>query len=121
MTTTTLSQPARSQPARPGAPAAVHATDVSLVQTLAFGVPAIAMAGPALFIQFYLLNFATDVLLIAPVLIGAILAGARIWAAVSDPAAGYWSDRTRSRWGPVADHRGDTDAGRVGHPVLARR
>ena len=89
---------ALSRTPRPGASAGARA-EISFRQTLAFGVPAIAMTGPALFIQFYLLNFATDVLLIAPAVMGAILAGTRIWDAVSDPAVGYLSDRTRSRLG----------------------
>lgn len=32
-------------------------------------------------------------------LFGAILAGGRVLDAVSDPLVGYWSDRTRTRWG----------------------
>ena len=44
-------------------------------------------------------KFATDELLIAPATIGAILFAARFWDAISDPLAGYLSDRTRSRFG----------------------
>lgn len=47
----------------------------------------------------YFMKFSTDVLLIAPGVIGAILGLSRIWDAVVDPIAGYWSDRTRSRYG----------------------
>lgn len=50
-------------------------------------------------VSFYLLKFSTDVLLIAPGVMGLIFGASRIWDAVSDPLAGYWSDRTRSRWG----------------------
>ena len=64
-----------------------------------YGVPAVASAAPVFFVQFYFLSFATDVLLLAPATVGVILASGRIWDAVTDPAAGYGSDRTRSRWG----------------------
>jgi GPH family glycoside/pentoside/hexuronide:cation symporter len=45
------------------------------------------------------MNFATDVLGIAPGVIGTIFFVSKIWDAVSDPMVGYWSDRTRSRFG----------------------
>ena len=47
----------------------------------------------------YLMKYATDVLLIAPVVMGGLLAAARLWDAVTDPLVGYLSDRTRSRFG----------------------
>jgi Na+/melibiose symporter-like transporter len=74
-------------------------TGLPWTTVLAYGLPACAIAGPLNFIQFYLLNFATDVLLLAPATVGALLASARVWDALSDPLAGYWSDRTRSRLG----------------------
>ncbi len=66
---------------------------------LAYGTPAAAYAFYLFFIQFYFLKFATDVLLAAPAVIGALMGVGRIWDAFSDPLVGYWSDRTRSRWG----------------------
>jgi GPH family glycoside/pentoside/hexuronide:cation symporter len=66
---------------------------------LAYGLPAFALAGPFNFIQFYFLNFATDVLLLAPAAVGTLIAAARAWDAISDPLAGYLSDGTRTRWG----------------------
>lgn len=65
----------------------------------AYGVPATAYAFYLFYVQFYFLKFATDVLLIAPVAAGAFIGVGRIWDAVSDPLAGYLSDRTRTRWG----------------------
>ncbi len=47
----------------------------------------------------YITKYAVDVLLIAPAAIGAVVGAARIWDAVTDPLAGYWSDRTNSRFG----------------------
>jgi GPH family glycoside/pentoside/hexuronide:cation symporter len=47
----------------------------------------------------YLIKFSTDVLGIAPATMGAIFLISRIWDAISDPLAGYLSDRTRTRIG----------------------
>jgi GPH family glycoside/pentoside/hexuronide:cation symporter len=66
---------------------------------LAYGVPMSAYAYLLFFVQFYFLKFATDVLLIAPWIIGLIFGIGRVWDAISDPIAGYWSDRTRTRFG----------------------
>ena len=40
----------------------------------------------------YYMKFATDVLLVAPAVVGTILAAARFWDAISDPLIGYLSD-----------------------------
>jgi GPH family glycoside/pentoside/hexuronide:cation symporter len=45
------------------------------------------------------MKFATDVLLIAPAIMGLIFSASRIWDAISDPIVGYLSDRTRTRFG----------------------
>jgi GPH family glycoside/pentoside/hexuronide:cation symporter len=51
-------------------------------------------------IQFFLLFFYTDVAGIDPALAGtALLVGKLTWDALNDPLVGYFSDRTRSRWG----------------------
>ena len=47
----------------------------------------------------YMMKFATDVLLIAPAVMGSLIAASRLWDAVSDPMAGYLSDRTSSKYG----------------------
>lgn len=62
-------------------------------------MPRIAFAVMGAVMGVYFLKYATDVLLIAPAAIGIIMAAARIWDGVSDPLAGYLSDRTRSRFG----------------------
>ncbi len=68
-------------------------------QVLAFGLPTAAMAFPFMLVQLYFLKFATDVLLLSPAIVALLVGGGRIWDAVSDPAAGYLSDRTRTRLG----------------------
>ncbi len=50
-------------------------------------------------ISFYLLKFSTDVLMIAPAVVGTLLLLARFWDAFTDPLAGWLSDRTRTRMG----------------------
>jgi glycoside/pentoside/hexuronide:cation symporter, GPH family len=51
-------------------------------------------------IQFFLLFFYTDIAGIDPAMAGmALLAGKLTWDALNDPLFGYFSDRTRSRWG----------------------
>jgi glycoside/pentoside/hexuronide:cation symporter, GPH family len=50
--------------------------------------------------QFFLLFYYTDVAGINPALAGAaLMVGKLTWDAVNDPLFGYWSDRTRSRFG----------------------
>ena len=65
----------------------------------AYSVPRIGFGIMGLLFGTYLMKFATDVLLIAPAAMGTIIAASRLWDAVSDPMAGYLSDRTRSRLG----------------------
>jgi GPH family glycoside/pentoside/hexuronide:cation symporter len=72
---------------------------VSWPRLLAFCVPTVGLSFYLMFVQFYFLKFATDVLLLAPAAIGALFGLGRIWDAISDPIAGYWSDRTRTRLG----------------------
>ena len=66
---------------------------------VAYAAPILGVGVMWHMIGFYFLKYATDVLLLAPALVGGIFAAARVWDAVSDPLAGYWSDRTRSRLG----------------------
>jgi GPH family glycoside/pentoside/hexuronide:cation symporter len=50
--------------------------------------------------DFFLLFYYTDVAGINPALVGtALLVGKLTWDAINDPLFGYWSDRTRSRFG----------------------
>jgi glycoside/pentoside/hexuronide:cation symporter, GPH family len=65
----------------------------------AYSMPRIAFGIMGTLFATYFMKFSTDVLLIAPAAIGALIAGSRLWDAVSDPLAGYLSDRTRSRYG----------------------
>jgi GPH family glycoside/pentoside/hexuronide:cation symporter len=66
---------------------------------VAYGAPGIGAGYMYLMMSLYVMKFSTDVLLIAPAVMGVIFSVSRIWDAVSDPLAGYLSDRTRSRMG----------------------
>ena len=49
-----------------------------------------------LLVNLYVMKFATDVLLIAPGVMGVIFGISRVWDAVSDPLVGYLSDRSKN-------------------------
>ena len=65
----------------------------------AYGAPAMGAGYMYLIISLYVMKFATDILLIAPAVMGAIYSLSRIWDAISDPLVGYLSDRTSSKYG----------------------
>ena len=72
---------------------------VSWNTTIAYGVPAIGAGYMYLVLSLYVMKFSTDVLLIAPFVMGLIFSISRIWDAVSDPIVGYLSDRTKNNFG----------------------
>ena len=72
---------------------------VSASTILSYSPPVVGLSGPLFLVQFYFLNFATDVLLLAPLSVGLLFAAGRIWDAIPDPIVGTLSDRTRTRLG----------------------
>ena len=66
---------------------------------LAYGMPGVGAGYMYLLLGLYVMKFSTDVLLIAPAVMGIIFSMSRVWDAISDPVVGYLSDRTRSRLG----------------------
>jgi GPH family glycoside/pentoside/hexuronide:cation symporter len=68
----------------------------------AYAVPRIGLGIMGTLFGVYLMKFATDVLLIAPAIMGFLIAASRFWDGVSDPLIGYLSDKTRS---PVGRRR----------------
>ena len=72
---------------------------VSLGNVIAFGAPGLGAGYMYLLLAIYVMKFATDVLLIAPATMGTIIAASRVWDAISDPLAGYYSDRTGFAFG----------------------
>ncbi|MGE0622865.1 MAG: MFS transporter [Pseudomonadales bacterium] len=82
-------------------PAQVSSADgrVSWGTVFSFGMPGLGAGYMYLMLSLYVMKFATDVLLIAPAIMGLIFSASRIWDAISDPLVGYLSDRTRIRYG----------------------
>lgn len=68
-------------------------------QLIVYSLPAVVVGYMFMLLQVYALKYATDVLLIAPAVIGTIFGLARVWDAFSDPIVGYLSDNTTSRLG----------------------
>jgi GPH family glycoside/pentoside/hexuronide:cation symporter len=83
----------------PGTPPPDAPSRLPISRLAAYGGPTLGLGYLLFFVQFYFLKFATDVLLLAPAVIGVAMMGAKLWDAVSDPLVGTWSDRTRSRLG----------------------
>ncbi|MEX2489125.1 MAG: MFS transporter [Pseudomonadales bacterium] len=65
----------------------------------AYGAPGVGAGYMYLLLGLYVMKFSTDVLLIAPAVMGTIFGISRVWDAVTDPLVGYLSDRTRNRLG----------------------
>lgn len=75
-------------------------TKLPMKTKIAYGIADLGISLLTASIQFFLLIYYTDVLLIDPGIAGtALLVGKFTWDAINDPLFGYLSDRTRSRWG----------------------
>jgi len=66
---------------------------------LIYCLPMIGVGVLMMPVYIWLMKYSTDVLLIAPAAFGSLFFMARIWDAISDPIAGYLSDRTNARLG----------------------
>ncbi len=64
-----------------------------------YALPTIGMTTMHWLIMVFLLKFATGTLGLAPAVVGVLFAAGRLWDAVTDPLAGWFSDRTRTRLG----------------------
>ena len=64
-----------------------------------YSLPMLGESAMGWLASLYLLKFSTDVVGLAPALVGGLFGAGRIWDALSDPLAGYWSDRARTAWG----------------------
>ncbi|HIC33407.1 MAG TPA: hypothetical protein EYO78_01285, partial [Gammaproteobacteria bacterium] len=65
----------------------------------AYGAPTVGAGYMYLLVGLYVMKFSTDVLLIAPAVMGIIFSISRVWDAISDPLVGYLSDRTVGSFG----------------------
>jgi GPH family glycoside/pentoside/hexuronide:cation symporter len=83
----------------PEAPDAPGSTRLAQSVLWAYCLPLFGMNGMGILFSVYLMMYATDVLLIAPAAMGLIFFIGRGWDAVSDPLAGYLSDRSTAKRG----------------------
>jgi GPH family glycoside/pentoside/hexuronide:cation symporter len=68
-------------------------------QIFLYSLPSLGLGYTFFLTTVYLLKYSTDVLLVAPGVMGLLFGLSRIWDAISDPVAGHLSDRTRTRLG----------------------
>ena len=73
--------------------------NISLITLIDYNIPTIGVGFMFFLVSLYLMKFATDILLISPVMMGFIFGLSRIWDAITDPLAGYLSDRTNFSMG----------------------
>ncbi|MGD9084046.1 MAG: MFS transporter [Desulfobacterales bacterium] len=76
-----------------------HSEHIALRKKIAYSAPALALAVVGIPVYVYIPKFYTDVVGINIAVLGTILYSVRIFDAVTDPAIGYISDRTRTRFG----------------------
>ncbi len=72
---------------------------VALTEKLAYAAPAFALAVVGIPVYVYIPKFYTDVVGINITILGYLMFSVRVFDAVTDPAIGYISDRTQSRFG----------------------
>jgi GPH family glycoside/pentoside/hexuronide:cation symporter len=72
---------------------------VAPLKKLAYAAPAFALAVVGIPVYVYLPKFYTDVVGVNIAALGYILASVRVFDALTDPAMGYLSDRTETRFG----------------------
>ena len=72
---------------------------ISVVNLIDYNVPTIGVGFMFFLVSLYLMKFATDILLISPVMMGFIFGLSRIWDAITDPLVGYLSDRANFSMG----------------------
>ncbi len=81
------------------AAAVSSARRISWLETVCYALPPLGAGYMFCLVTLYTLKFSTDVLLIAPALMGMIYGISRFWDAISDPLVGYLSDKTKTPMG----------------------
>jgi GPH family glycoside/pentoside/hexuronide:cation symporter len=84
---------------REGTTVEAAAVRLPVTTLLTYALPTAGMGFMFYLAVLYLMKFSTDVLLIAPATVATILGISRVIDAITDPLAGYLSDRTAMRWG----------------------
>lgn len=91
--------PAAPDADEPKGPGSASRERLSLGVIWIYCLPTVGIGMMGLLFTMYLMKFSTDVLGIAPAAMGTLFALSRFWDAVSDPMAGYLSDRTTAKIG----------------------
>ncbi|NOX49149.1 MAG: MFS transporter [Gammaproteobacteria bacterium] len=73
--------------------------DISMGTLVTYNVPAIGFGYMFMLFGMYFMKFSTDVLYIAPAIMGTIFGLSRLWDSVIDPLVGYMSDKTNHSLG----------------------
>ncbi len=76
-----------------------HPDHIAFGKKIAYSAPAFALAVVGIPVYVYIPKFYTDVVGINIAVLGTILFSVRIFDAVTDPAIGFLSDRTQTRFG----------------------
>lgn len=80
-------------------PSEPRAPTVTAAALAHYALPVVSLQFVYMMVLVMYMNFATDVLALAPAAIGTIFFLSKVWDAFSDPMVGYLSDRTKSRFG----------------------
>jgi len=75
----------------------VKQSNVSIRNLIFYSLPVFAGGSINFLLANYYMKYATDVLLISPVIMGSIFFVSRIWDAVNDPIIGFLSDKSSSK------------------------
>ncbi len=73
--------------------------EISVGTLVLYNIPAIGFGFMFMLFGMYFMKFSTDVLYIAPAIMGTIFGLSRLWDSVIDPLVGYMSDRTNHSLG----------------------
>ncbi len=73
--------------------------ELTLLQSIGYGLGDIYGGGAGTLISFYYLIFLTDVVRIRPALAGTVILISKVYDALTDPFEGVIADRTRTRLG----------------------
>lgn len=83
----------------PAPPVEAAPAQLPFATILLYSAPMAGLGFMELLFGMYLMKFSTDVLAVAPAAMGVVFLVSRICGALSDPVAGFLSDRTRTRLG----------------------
>ena len=72
---------------------------ISWLEVFSYALPPVGAGYMFCLVTLYTMKFSTDVLLIAPALMGTIYGISRFLDAISDPLVGYLSDKTKTPMG----------------------